>query len=176
MKPRIYIAAVFTVLFFASCATTYQSATISRIEPSEKNEKISSQAIVYRYRIHGLQQMVISLDPETGLLQSDNPSFTQNELSKLRVKVVSLNGQMSVNGLKISQGEVLVVDLKKWYNFNGQGSVKDVGKYLSVLRFVSYKNLPADDNLCDFILTIEDPHGITRATGLHVHGGFTDSL
>jgi hypothetical protein len=176
MKPRIYIAAVFTVLFFASCATTYQSATISRIEPSEKNEKISSQAIVYRYRIHGLQQMVISLDPETGLLQSDNPSFTQNELSKLRVKVVSLNGQMSVNGLKISQGEVLVVDLKKWYNFNGKGSVKDVGKYLSVLRFVSYRNPPAGENLCDFILTIEDPHGLTRATGLHVHGGFTDSL
>jgi hypothetical protein len=136
MKSRNHIAAVFTTLFIASCATTYQSATISRIEPTEKIEKISSQAIVYRYRIHGLQQTVISLDPKTGLIQSDNSSFTQNELSKLRVRVVSLNGQLSVNGLKISQGEVLVVDLKKWYNFNGQGGVKAIGKYLSVLRFV----------------------------------------
>jgi hypothetical protein len=101
----------------------------------------------------------------------------RSELSKLRVKVVSLNGKLSINGLKIDQGKTVLLNLTKEYDFHGrEGVVKNYGEYCSIIEFVSYKNVPAEDNLCDFILTIEDPHGITRATGLHVHGGFTDSL
>lgn len=120
--------------------------------------------------------MFIYLDPKKEIFQSQYPNFTQVELSKLKFKVVSLGGKLSVNGLKIDKGETLVVDLRKIYNVYGEGGVEDYGKYVSIIRFVSYKNVPADDNLCDFILTIEDPEGITRTTGLRVHGGFTDSL
>ena len=177
MKPQTYIALVLTIVFNVSCAITYQSASISKIAPTENIEKITNQGIVYRYRIHGLQHMMISIDPKKELLQSYNPSFTQNELSKLRVKVVSLSGRLSINGLKIDQGKTVILNLTKEYDFHGrEGVVKNYGEYCSIIRFVSYKNVPAEDNLCDFILTIEDPHGLTRATGLHVHGGFTDSL
>lgn len=77
----------------------------------------------------------------------------------------------------ISKGQTIEVDLTRIFNPDGkQGKVMKLGKYNHLIRFVSYKNVPADENLCDFILTIEDPERITRTTGLRVHGGFTDSL
>lgn len=122
--------------------------------------------------------MSIFLDPQRGsfLKRSPQDSFTQEELSKLRIKATSLSGKLDVNGLKIDTNHTLAVDLRKRFDLYGGGEVMDFGKFVSNIRFVSCNNVPADQNLCDFILTIEDPEGITRTTGLKVHGGFTDSL
>lgn len=123
--------------------------------------------------------MVIFIDPERGSFWTRDPrdSFTQQELSKLKIRATSLGGVLSVNGLKVERNQTLEIDLRKVFNFHGrEGAVKDWGEYISNIRFVSYNNVSADQDLCDFILTIEDPEGITRTTGLKVHGGFTDSL
>ena len=178
MKLRIHIAVTTALFLTASCATNYQKAGISKIDTNGGAENGKKRTSVYQYRIHGLQQMLIYVVPDEKFFsaQKQRNIFTQQELSKLKIKVVSLDGKLSVNGLKIDEGKTLVVDLRKRYNVYGEGGVKDFGKYGSVIRFVSYKNVPADEDLCDFVLTIEDPEGITRTTGLRVHGGFTDSL
>lgn len=177
MKLQIHMAVMLMMVLNVSCVTTFQKAKISKID-GNRAESINSQKLAYQYRIHGLQQMMIYVVPEERYFSVEKQPniFSQQELSKLRIKVVSLSGKLSVNGLKIDQGKTLVVDLKKDYNMYGEGGVKDFGKYGSVIRFVSYKDVAADENLCDFMLTIEDPEGITRTTGLRVHGGFTDSL
>lgn len=174
---QTYMAVAVVVVLNLSCVATFQKAKISKIDENLAGS-INGQKLVYQYRIHGLQQMWIYVVPEENSLstQKNQNVFTQLELSKLKFKVVSLNGKLSVNGLKIEQGKTLQINLKKTYNMYGEGGVKDIGKYASVIRFVNYKNVPPDENLCDFILTIEDPEGITRTTGLRVHGGFTDSL
>ncbi len=174
MRSRIHVIVAIVILLNASCATSYQKANITKIEANMRGG--NNRALTYQYKIGGGQQIFIYLDPDKGLSRSQYPNFTQDELSKLRVKVVSTGGKISVNGLHLKPGESLVVDLRKIYNPYGNGGVEDHGKYVSIIRFVSYNNVPADENLCDFILTIEDPEGITRSTGLHVHGGFTDSL
>ena len=123
--------------------------------------------------------MVVFLDPERKLFKprSESVIFTQDELSKLRIKVTSLSGKLNVNGLMISKGQTIEVDLTRIFNPDGnQGQVMKLGKYNHLIRFVSYNDVPADDNLCELILIVEDPEGITRNTGLRVHGGFTDSL
>ena len=178
MTLRIHIAVTTALFLTASCATNYQKADISKIDTNGGAVDGKKQTSVYQYRIQGLQQMMIYLVPEENLFsaQKQRNIFTQQELSKLRITVVSLSGKLSVNGLKIDQGKTLFVDLKKEYNMYGEGGVKDFGKYGSTIRFVSYKNVPASENLCDFMLKIEDPEGITRTTGLRVHSGFTDSL
>jgi len=179
MESRIHIAVAITILLSASCATSFQKATISRIRTNIGAEGVKNQPLVYQYRIHGLQQMMIYLDPKREAFPGKNPTenFTQNELSKLKVKVTSVSGKLDVNGLMIGKGDTLAVDLTKIFNSDGKpGYVRKLGKYNPIIRFVSYNNLPADDNLCDFILTVEDPEGITQNTGLRVHGGFTDSL
>jgi hypothetical protein len=176
MKFLSYIFSAICISLNASCVSTFQKASITRIDANRDEETINNHPLRHQYKIGGQQQMFIYLDPKKEIFQSQYPNFTQVELSKLKFKVVSLGGKLSVNGLKIDKGETLVVDLRKIYNVYGEGGVEDYGKYVSIIRFVSYKNVPADDNLCDFILTIEDPEGITRTTGLRVHGGFTDSL
>jgi hypothetical protein len=179
MELRIHMAVATTILLNVSCVSVYQKATVSRTETKKGKGEDTDQSLVYQYRIYGLQQMMIYVVPEEGFFTMDKQRniFTQQELSKLRIKVTSLSGKLSVNGFKMEQGNTLVVDLRKEFNYHGRaGVVKDFGKYGSVIRFVSYKNVHPEDNLCDFTLTIEDPEGITRDTGLRVHGGFTDSL
>ncbi len=179
MESLTNIAVAITILLNVSCATSYQKANISRIETNGGAENIKNKTLVYQYRIHGLQQMMIYLDPKRDAFsgKDSTENFTQNELSKLRIKVTSVSGKLDVNGLLIGKGDTLAVDLTKIFNSDGKpGYVRNLGKYNSIIRFVSYNNLPADDNLCDFILIVEDPEGVTRTTGLRVHGGFTDSL
>ncbi len=178
MKLRIHITIAIAIILNTSCATIYTKAEISKIDTNGRGEISVNQFPIYKYRIHGLQQMAIYVVPEKKFFSAKKQRniFTQKELSKFRIKVVSLGGILSVNGLKIDKGKTLLVDLKKEYDMYGDGVVKDFGNYTSVIRFVSYNDVPASENLCDFMLTIEDPEGITRTIGLVVHGGFTDSL
>jgi hypothetical protein len=164
-----------------ACSQLVTPFSAAKIIPQtgESGTVAGSSGTIHRYRIGGLQQMVIFLDPQRGSFLNRNPrdSFTQEELSKLRIKVTSLSGKLSVNGRRIGGEETVTIDLGKAFNSQGrEGVVRNFGKLAPTIRFVSYNNLPADQNLCDFILTIEDPQGITRSTGLKVHGGFTDSL
>lgn len=181
MRPLVlFLAALGIPMAGVSCSslvTPFSSAKIVQ-QPGGSGMIAASGGMVHRYRINGLQQMSIFLDPQRGSFLSRNPqdSFTQEELSKLRIKATSLSGKLDVNGLKIDLNQTLVIDLRKRFDLYGGGEVMDYGKYVPVIRFVSYNNVPADQNLCDFILTIEDTEGITRTTGLTVHGGFTDSL
>lgn len=178
MKPFVSLALLPLILVSSvacSLVTPFSPAKIAQ-EPAVKT---ANGGVIHRYRIGGLQQMVIFIDPKRDSLWNTNPrdSFTQHELSKLNVSVTSISGALSVNGLKIRRNQTAQIDLKKVFNFHGrEGEVKDWGDHISNIRFVSYNNVPAHQNLCDFILTIEDPEGITRTTGLKVHGGFTDSL
>lgn len=167
------------IFLTASCTSIYQKADIARVASNRSIDIANHKNLVIQYRVSGLQQIMIYLSPREGVLSQKNSSkeFSQSELSKLRVKATSLGGRLDVNGIVIDKGVTVLVDLTKIFNDEGKmGSVRNLGKYNPIIRVVSCNDLPADENLCDLILTVEDPEGITRSIGLRVHGGFTDSL
>ncbi len=167
------------IFLTASCTSIYQKADIARVASNRSIDIANHKNLVIQYRVSGLQQIMIYLSPREGVLSQKNSSkeFSQSELSKLRVKATSLGGRLDVNGIVIDKGGTVLVDLTKIFNDEGKmGSVRNLGKYNPIIRVVSCNDLPADENLCDLILTVEDPEGITRSIGLRVHGGFTDSL
>ncbi len=177
MKSIDYVAVFTCILLNASCVSSYREADIRRIDDNKSDGAISDRGISYKYKIGGLQKILVYLTPKRKITQSYDSVFTQNELSKLRIKVISLSDTLIVNGLKIKPGEALVVDLRKEFNFGGtEGEVKDYNKYLQTISLISFDVLSGGDNLVDCILIIEDPERITGTSGLNVQGGDGYSL
>lgn len=177
MKSISYVTVLICIYMNVSCVSSYREADIRRIDENKSEGAISNRGISYKYKIGGLHKILIYLTPERKITASYDSVFTQNELSKLRIKVISLSDKLIVNGLKIKPGEALVVDLRKEFNFGGtEGEVKDYNKYLQTISLISFDVLSGGDNLVDCILTIEDPERITATSGLHVQGGDGYSL
>ncbi len=171
----ILINLVLVPLFL--CASCYQKATVKELR--EGTGSLAGAAPgSRRFHITGPAQMLITLSPDKGFWAGNGKSadFTEEQLSKLRVKITSSDGALNVNGLIVDGGKTLLVDLRKAFDYQGQeGVVKDFGRCSPTLILNSYKN-DSPDRLCGFILVVEDPQGVLRETGIRIDGGFQDSL
>ena len=172
MKTRAIIALVAGLLSLSSC---YTSAKIRQIK---KLETQHGSNIIYKYRVGGLQQMLLNISPARMDFGTSIDQFTQEQLSKLRVSIKPLSGPIDVRGIIVNEGDEKIVDLRKGVikgSLSNNPEIGDIGKYHPVIRFVSIEHSipPAS---CDFILTVEDLTGFTKSTGLRVAGGFQDSL
>lgn len=172
---------IVSLLFLSALILTLDACyTKARIDPDQGNFTTTKDArlpVIYQYRIGGLQQMLIFIDPNQQKFFSklNTNGFTQEQLSKLKISVTSLGGKLMVNGLVINQNQTFPIDLSKEFNYHGRiGVIKNWDKYVPCISFASYNE--KGKNLCKFILRIEDRQGFTRTTGLRVHGGFQDSL
>jgi hypothetical protein len=166
-------------LIAATLATMPSCYTNAKIRQIDRQVSQHDQSIVYKYRIGGLQQMLVYISPGRGFIYDKHAEFTQEQLSKLKVSAESLSGPIDVRGvMTIQKGETKPINLRQGVlsqHFSDNPKIGDIGKFHPVIRFVSIeKSIPPVD--CDFILIVKDMDGFTKANGLRVIGGFQDSL
>ena len=168
---------ILITLIFAS-ASCYQKADIINLPTKIHSNTTTATGLTYQFRVSGLQQLFLNISPNNSVFYFKKPAkdFTQYELSKLIVRVKSLNGNLAVRGMQIKEDDgFYFVNLRRIYNPIGNGGFEDFENYSSTIRFVSYEDRRKRFE-CDFIILIEDPTGVTRSNGLRVSGGFQDSI
>jgi hypothetical protein len=166
-------------LMTATLVTSTSCYTDAKIRQIDRQVSQHSKSIIYKYKIRGLQQMLVYISPGRGFIYDKHAEFTQEQLSKLKVSVESLSGPIIVRGIMtIQKGETKPINLRQGVlgrHFSEDPEIGDIGKFHPVISFVSIENsIPPVD--CDFILIVKDMEGFTKANGLRVVGGFQDSL